>query len=393
MKFLKSKRVVLPNEVKPLILAIQGTKIVGFLDYDTKLDEIIDYGNNRVMAGICDTHNHGTYGYSLDDRCNEDKVAIKQNIRHYLKALTYEGVTSGLPTVTDTIAELTEVVEEGFDGIRVLGIHSEGPYLNRVGEGGRPEPHPPVNLEFVQKMVDDSKGLLKLVAISPEIENSDKACEYLISRGVRIAYAHSDCKSKEAKNALKRGYTVSTHTANVMVGLHHRDIGGLGVMLTDPNIQCEFISDGLHVSMDFIDIMFRIKDKSKFMMVSDSVSLAGIAPGRYDTGWVTPLNVSKEGFVRDDDGRLMGSSKSVLYEWGIFVEKLHLPITEVSKLCSLNACEFYGFGHSKGSIEIGKDADLVVISDDYEALATYVEGSLIFDRKIETPIFNPNFKF
>ena len=391
MKFVRSKRVVLPNGVYPVTLAIADHKFVGFLDYEARLDNVEDYGNNRIIPGICDTHNHGTYGYALDERFDDDEVKIKTNIRSYLKALTYEGVTSGFPTVTDTIKELAEVVKEGYIGPSVLGIHSEGPYLNRVGEGGRPEPHPPVDMSFVEKMVEDGQGLLRLVAMSPEIENSNKAKDYFLAHGVTVAYAHSDCKSADARKAIDSGYRVATHTANVMVGLHHRDIGGLGVMLTDPRVQCEVICDGLHVALDFIDIMFRIKGKDHFMMISDSSSLAGIAPGRYETGWVTPLNVTQEGFIRDDDGRLLGSSKSVLYGIGNLVEKLNIPIEEVVKLSSLNACSYYGFGDTKGSIEIGKDADFVVINDDYKAMATYVEGKKVFDRNEETPIFNPNF--
>lgn len=389
MEYIKSSRIYFEDGVKDGILVLDKGKIAGFLSSDATVENVTDYGDLRIIPGICDTHNHGTYGYNLDERFGGDEVQIKQNLRNYLKALTYEGVTSGLPTVTNCIRQLAEVKEEGYVGAAILGIHSEGPYLSRVGEGGRPEDHPAVDMDFVKQMWEDSKGLLKLVAMAPEIENSDKARDYWLSKGVKIAYAHSDLKSEGARAAVESGYRVATHTSNVMVGLHHRDIGGLGVMLTDPRVECELICDGLHVCLDFIDIMFKIKDKSRFMMISDSVDLAGIAPGRYDQGWFTPINVSEEGFVRDDDGRLLGSSKSVLYGIGNLVEKLHIPMEEVIKMSSLNPCTYYGFGETKGSIKIGKDADLVVISDDYKALVTYVEGQKVFDSAIEEKVFNP----
>lgn len=391
MEYIKSERIYFEDGVRDGILVLDKGKFAGFLSKDAEVDNVIDYGNNRIIPGICDTHNHGTYGYALDSRFNEDTEKIKENIRHYLKALTFEGVTSGLPTVTDCIKELAEVYEEGYTGISMLGIHSEGPYLNRVGEGGRPEAHPAVDMRFVEKMWEDSKGLLKLVAMAPEIEDTDEARDYFLSKGVKVAYAHSDLKAKDARKAIDSGYRVSTHTSNVMTGLHHRNIGGLGVMLMDPRVECEVICDGLHVDLDFIDLMFRVKDKSRFMMISDSVALAGIAPGRYETGWVTPLNVSTEGFVRDDDGRLLGSSKSVLYGIGNLVEKLNIPLEEVIKMSSLNPCVYYGFGDRKGSITLGKDADFVVIDQDYHAQATFVEGKKVFDRSLETPVFNPDF--
>ena len=392
MIYLKSSRICFEDEIKSGYLVIDGKKIVGYLDDNAKVDHYEDYHDLRIIPGICDTHNHGTYGYGLDSIYDSDKK-IEDNIKGYLKALCFEGVTSCLPTVTDTIYYVAKVAKSDYDGARVLGIHSEGPYLNRVGENGRPEPHPDVDMNFVQKMWEDSDGLLKLVAMAPEIENADKARDYFLSKGVKIAFAHSDCKSKEAREAVDSGYSVATHTSNVMVGIHHRDIGGLGVMLDDDRVQCEIICDGLHNCLDWIKMMLKFKDHDKFMMISDSVSLAGLAPGRYDDGWVTPLNVTEEGFLKDDDGRLLGSSKSVLYGIGNLVEKLHMPILEVLKLSSLNACRFYGYGDTKGSNKIGKDADVVVISDDYKALVTYVEGKKVFDRSIEDAKFNPNPKF
>ncbi len=393
MKAIRSSRIYFEDGIKDGYLILNEGKIVGFLDPDAKITDAEDYGTMRVIPGICDTHNHGTYGYDLD-KVYEDEEKNRENIRGYLHALTYEGVTSALPTSTDTIRYVAEVAKEKITtGARVLGIHSEGPYLNRVGENGRPEPHPDVDMDFVEKMWNDSDGYLKLVALAPEIENSEKVLKYFLSKGVKVAFAHSDAKEKDARKAVDDGYRVSTHTSNVMTGIHHRDIGGLGVMLDDPRVQCEIICDGLHVDLQWIKMMLRFKKQEQFMMISDSVFLAGLKPGRYEIGWFTPLNVTTDGFIVDDDGRLLGSSKSILYGMKNLVEKLKMPLEEVIKLSSLNPCTYYGYGDHKGSIQIGKDADLVVISDDYQAIATYVEGEKVFDRNKEVPLFNPNSDF
>ncbi len=391
MKYLRSSRIYFEDGVRDGYLVINKDKIVGFLNKEAAVEDFEDYKDQRIIPGIFDTHNHGTYGYGDSDMAGKPDEIVKDDIRHYLHALAYEGVANIFPTETDTLKQVAMVAKEGYDnGAHILGIHSEGPYLSRVGEGGRPEAHPDIDMDYVHKMWEDSQGLLKLVAIAPEIPGAEEAAAYLISKGVKIAYAHSDLKSEGAKHAVDKGWRVSTHTSNVMVGIHHRNIGGLGVMLMDPRVQCEVICDGLHVCMDFIEMMFRIKDKSQFMMISDSVALAGIKPGRYEIGWVTPLNVSEEGFVRDDDGRLLGSSKSVLYGIGNLVEKLHMPLEEVIKLSSLNAARYYGFDDVTGSIKDGKYADVAVISDDYKAMATYVHGRKVFDRSTEEPEYKPN---
>mgnify|MGYP003818592251 CR=1 FL=1 len=393
MEYLRSSRIYFADGIRDGYLAISQGRIAGFLTKDAPVDRFTDYGDLRIIPGIFDTHDHGTYGYGDSDLAKtHDDGLIKDDIRHYLHALTYEGVTNIFPTETDTLRWVAQSAKEGYDdGAFIQGIHSEGPYLNRVGEGGRPEAHPEVDMDYVRQMWDDSQGLLRLVAMAPEIPGTYQAAEFLRSKGVKIAFAHSDCKAADARKAVDAGWRVSTHTSNVMVGIHHRDIGGLGVMLMDPRVQCEVICDGLHVCMDFIEMMFRIKDHSKFMMISDSVSLAGIAPGRYEIGWVTPLNVSPEGFVRDDDGRLLGSSKSVLYGIGNLVEKLHIPLQEVIRLSSLNAARYYGVDDVTGSIADGKYADLAVISDDYKAQATYVHGRKVFDRAVEKTVFNPRY--
>ena len=389
MNIIKSKRIYFEDGIRDGYLVLQKGKIVGFLSSDSEVNEYTDYGNNRIIPGIFDTHNHGTYGYGLDTHYKLEKD-IEDTVRGYLKALTYDGVTSVFPTITDNIKEVANVaIKHDYVGANVLGIHSEGPYLNRVGENGRPEPHPDVDMNFVQKMWEDSRGLLRLVAMSPEIPDTDKARDYFLSKGVILAYAHSNCKMKGAKEAIDSGYRVATHTSNVMVGIHHRDIGGLGVMLDDPRVQCEIICDGLHNCLEWIHLMLKTKPLEQFMMISDSATMAGFPVGRYDTGWVTPENITKEGFCVDDDGRLLGSSKPILYGIGNLVEKLHMPLEEVIKLSSLNACNYYGFGDKKGSIKIGKDGDVVVISDDYKALATYVMGEKVFDRKTDEIILNP----
>lgn len=390
MELIRSSRIYFEDGVRDGYLVVDGGRIIGFLDGTYQAKNFSDYTDYRIIPGIFDTHNHGTYGYGDTTFVGESEDFIREDLRHYLHALTYEGVTNIFPTETETLKEVADVATEGYEnGAHILGIHSEGPYLNRVGEGGRPEPHPDVDMNYVRKMWNDSRGLLKLVAMAPEIPGTKDAAQFFLSKGVKIAYAHSDLKSEGARMAIDNGWSVSTHTSNVMTGIHHRDIGGLGVMLMDPRVQCEIICDGLHVSLDFIEMMLRIKPMDHFMMISDSAALAGISPGRYEVGWVTPLNVSEQGFIRDDDGRIMGSSKSVLFGIGNLVEKLHIPLEQVIKLSSLNAAQYYGFADETGSIAIGKYADLAIITDDYKAQATYVRGKKVFDRNTEEPSFNP----
>ena len=385
---IKAKKIYCEDGIKSGYLVVKEGKIKGFSNEDQQA-EIIDYSDYTIIPGIFDTHNHGTMGYSLMGSTDSD---TKTEIHGYLKGLAAQGVTSIFPTADYHIfKDIVTVAVEQPRGAKIVGIHSEGPYLSRVGEKGVDNGHPDVDMDQVKKMVEDSKGTLKLVAIAPEIKGSDEAIKYLTSKGVKVAFAHSDCNYAQANEAFSKGITVATHTANVMSGIHHRNMGGLGACLLNENVDCEVICDCLHVSAEMLEIMFRVKDYSRFMMISDCTPTSGAPVGRYDFGLFGPVNVSEEGFCLTDTGRLAGSTKPVIYGIKCLVEKLHIPLETVTKMASLNPCRVYGLAETKGSIKVGKDADFVVIDNDFNVIATYVEGKKVYDNKTDLEIFNKEY--
>ena len=141
-----------------------------------------------------------------------------------------------------------------------------------------------------------------------------------------------------------------------------------------------------------LKLYFKLKDPSRFMMISDCSGMAGAPVGQYK-GWHPGMiiSITPEGFCLSDTGRLCGSSKPVLYGIGNLVEKLGMPMSTVSRMASLNPAKKYGLADRKGSLEVGKDADCVVITDDYQAVATYVRGRKVYDCQTDTDLFNPEF--
>ena len=197
---------------------------------------------------------------------------------------------------------------------------------------------------------------------------------------------------KQAMAAYAKGISVATHTGNVMTDMHHRDIGGLGAALTNENVTCEVICDGLHICDEMLGIYFKVKSTDKFMMVSDCTALSGAPVGKYEGIFEgMALNVTPEGFVLTDTGRLCGSSQPVLFDIRNLVNNVGIPLETCLKMACLNPCIKYGFADRKGTIEVGKDADLVVISDDYQAQVTYAEGRKVYDRSTEGKIFNADY--
>ena len=383
---IRSKRIYTEEGLVDGYLVVEEGKIKDICNHSENLVADLDASNQMIIPGIFDTHNHGTMGYTL-----METVDSKAEIKGYLKGLASQGITNIFPSDGTNVRNIAEVAKEENDGATIVGIHSEGPYLNRVGEKGINTGYPDVDLDFVKQMVVDSDGLLKLFALAPEIDGTDEVIEYLVNQGVRVAYAHSDCNYEEAQAAFDKGVSVSTHTANVMSGLHHRDMGGLGACLLNEDVWCEVICDGLHISPEMLKIMFKVKPYHKWMMVSDNVPMSGAPVGRYDLyGWMM-VNIDEKGFCLSDTGRLCGSTKPVLFGMGVLHKELGIPMETVVEMASLNPCIAYGLDQNKGSLKKGKDADFVVISDDYKALYTYCNGRKVYDYQVDTDVFNPKY--
>lgn len=388
-----STRVHTASGCRSAVVEIKGERIARIEEARNCPPGVEDFGTLRVIPGIFDTHNHGALGYDLMDG-PKVPCARREEIAGYLKGLASQGVTSVFPTLSDTagIRAAAEVAREDLRaGATIRGIHSEGPWLARTGERGVRTPWPDVTLDAARELVEAGGGLLRLVALAPEIEGIDALVDYFLSQGVTVAAAHSDNTYAAASAAYARGISVATHTGNVMTDMHHRDVGGLGAALLNDAVTCEVICDGMHICNEMLRIYFRVKGIGRFVMVSDSTAFAGAPVGSYRGAPVPMLVVGEDGFVRSDTGRIMGSSKSVLYGIGNLVENVGMPLDACLRMACENPARTYGLADRTGSIEVGKDADLVVISDDWRALVTYARGRRVYDRVCEGPVFNPMF--
>lgn len=375
-----SKRIYMEDGLKSGYLEIKDRKIINFYNEEENIKADIDYGNNRIIPGIFDTHNHGGFGYDMI------RQSSKEDIKALLKAQASLGVVNYMPTTSGpiNISLLADEVGIDQDGSRIIGIHSEGPWGSRVGEKGINTGYPKPDMEVAKQMVKDGKGGLKLVDVAPEVEGALDVIKYFVSQGVNVGMYHTNANYEEANKGVDAGASVATHLGNVMTGLHHRDIGTLGACLLRDEVDCEMICDGFHISLPMIRIYLKCKDHNQLMMVSDNVSFANLPEGRYkgmengasDRAFI---NISKEGFILSDTGRISGSSKPVIYGIKNLVEELKVPMEECCKFFSYNPIRKYSDPTKKGALNINKDADLVVISDDYNVIATYSEGRIIYD--------------
>ncbi len=393
MKFYKSTRIYTEDGIVDGFIGVKDGKVAsivcGAIDQPFE-----DFGDQRIIPGVIDTHNHGAAGYSFNEATTKDEVVA------CLLGEASSGVTGIFPTVNqvEQFPLLADVADSEVAGAKILGIHSEGPWGARVGEKGDPKNtyYKPVDLDYARRMVKDARGWLKLVAIAPEVPLALDAIRLLGSLGVTTSAYHTNANFAEANIGIDNGISVATHLGNVMTGLHHRDVGTMGACILRDEVTCELICDGLHVSLPMVQLVLRMKDHDKIMMVSDNGSFLGAPVGRYQ-GTASNANndrrtitVTPDGFVVSESGRLSGSSKPVVYGIKNLVEVLGMKLEDVIKMSSLIPAKKYNL-EGRGVIGLDKFADFVVLDDEYNVKATFVEGRKVFELGVTEVKINPEF--
>jgi N-acetylglucosamine-6-phosphate deacetylase len=238
--------------------------------------------------------------------------------------------------------------------------------------------------ERFTQFVQAAQGYLLMMGISVELENSDPVIQEMKKNGVVPAIAHSTRATYEQFiHGVEVGIRHVTHTYNVMTGLHHRNPGVVGGALTCGEVTNEIISDGYHVSPVAIDVLIRCKGTDQICIITDNTSVAGLADGEYEISG--RQLVKKDGVTRfkdstsDMDHTMAGSEWPINHNVRLMIQKVGVGLPEAVKMASLIPSKVVGLDHRIGSIEVGKDADIVVIDDEINVLMTMVKGKVCFD--------------
>lgn len=344
-----------------------------------EFDEIIDGKGQYLSPGFIDIHNHGNSGYDFMDSTIE---AIDSIGKYHLQ----NGVTSYLGTVlTQSYENIVEAVknianyENKENSSQILGIHLEGPFFSHSKKGAQPDKFiRDPDIIFIKELIKISDNKLKMVSIAPEKDGALELIRYLKEKNVAVSMAHSNATYEEAMNGINNGVTISTHLYNGMRSFNHREPGIVGASLTDDRVCCELICDRIHLHDAAIKLALKAKGTDKAVLVSDAMRAAGLKDGEFELGGQKVMVINGE--ARLSDGSLAGSTLNLNKAVYNMVKFLNVPIHEAVKMASLSPARAIGVHVNKGSIEVGKDADILLLDDNVNVSCVIKGGNVIFKK-------------
>ncbi|MBZ0317587.1 MAG: N-acetylglucosamine-6-phosphate deacetylase [Anaerolineae bacterium] len=359
-----------------------GSQIVGMgsgnaLDDDDV--EIIDASGLTLLPGFVDVHVHGGMGY---DAMDADPLGLQTVAQFYAQ----HGVTSFLATTwTDTPIRITQALETiaaskgpQVNGATLIGAHVEGPYLNPQKCGAQ-------NLDLIRRADPEEAmdwlemGVVRLLSLAPEYEENLWLIQECANRGITVSVAHSAATYDQVLRAVQLGLHHATHTFNAMSELHHRKPGTVGAVLTSPEVRCELIADNIHVHPAMMKLLLSAKGPDGVILITDAIRGTGMPDGEYPVDDRTII--VKNGVARLADGTLAGSTITMEKALGNFLKATGRPLAEIWQVSSLNAARAIGIEDRKGSLDVQKDADLVLLDDDMNVQMTVAEGQIVYRRE------------
>lgn len=353
---------------------------------DTTGYEVIEVpADYYVVPGFIDVHIHGVNGADTMD-------ATKEALETMAAALPREGTTSFLATtITQEPTQIEKAIKNAGEYIEnqeaqgkaeILGIHLEGPFVNAKRAGAQPiqyiiDP----DLALFKKWQNVAKGTIKLVTLATERPGGLEMIRFLKENGVVASMGHTDATYDQVNDAIEAGASQVTHLYNQMRGLHHREPGVVGAVFLRDELKAEMIVDGIHIHPEMVNLAYKQKKSAGLILITDSMRAKCLKKGKYDLG-------GQEVTVGDGkavlaDGTLAGSILKLGHAVKNMLSFTGCTVQEVVEMASVNPAKQLNIYHRKGSISIGKDADIVILNNEMDVVMTFCRGKLAFKKEGE----------
>ncbi|MGW3511055.1 N-acetylglucosamine-6-phosphate deacetylase [Streptomyces sp. NPDC000994] len=375
-KILTGARVVLPTGiVDGGRVIVDGTRIADNAREDA---EILDVRGHWLVPGFVDIHNHGGGGASFSGTADDVLTAVRTHREHGTTTLVASTVTDDMGLLVKQAGLLSELAEQG----EIAGVHFEGPFISPCRKGAHSEellrdPDP----AEVRKLIDAARGRARMMTLATELPGGIDSVRLLAEHGVIAAIGHTDATYEQTVEAIDAGATVATHLFNAMPPLGHRAPGPIAALLEDERITVELINDGVHLHPAALEMAFHHAGAGRVAFITDAMDAAGIGDGRYLLG---PLQVEVDGGVARlvEGGSIAGSTLTLDRAFRRAVTVDRLPVTDVVAALSANPARLLGMDDRVGSLEPGKDADLVLLDEDFALKGVMRRGAWVVEPQL-----------
>ena len=379
MKAIINGKIILMDRIVEDGVLLFSEKIEGIVSADNVPDsaKVIDARGGFVSPGLIDLHIHGYLG---KDVCDGEE----ESIRTISKGLLANGVTGYLPTTMTVdmkvIRKALEVCRslkeesKAWEGSTILGCHAEGPFISKSKKGAQ---DPKYILKPDARFVKEYADIISIITLAPETDTEDFAAIREICRDtdVVVSMGHTSADYETAMAGTKAGVKHVTHLFNAMTPLAHRAPGVVTAAM-NADVSCELIVDTFHVDKSLYDLLWKLKGR-KLCFITDCLPAGGLPEGEYTLGG---QKIIYRGLVcRLEDGTVAGSilhlNKGV---WNVYTNSF-IPLYECVNCASLNPATTLGLNKTKGSIEVGKDADIIITDSEFNVEKTIIGGELKYE--------------
>ncbi|HGG0417856.1 N-acetylglucosamine-6-phosphate deacetylase [Clostridium botulinum] len=380
MKAIVNGKIIVGNEILENKVLLFEKKIIDILDRDnvclSKNDYIIDAKGLYISPGFIDVHIHGSGGKDAMDGKIESIKVISNTIAK-------RGVTSFLPTTMtmakERIYKALDVIEQAMNmdlgGAKVLGAHLEGPFINPKYKGAQ-------KVDFIKNpsfdFIKSYENVIKIITLAPEKDENFKFLKYIKENtDIVLSIGHSDATYEQAIAAIDNGISRATHIFNAMTPLNHRKPGIIGAIM-NTDISCELIADNIHVHKGAINVLTKIKGKDKIILITDSMRAGCMNNGIWELGGQKVI--VKNGSARLEDNTLAGSILTLDNAIKNMKNNIDASLCEIISMVTINPAKDINIYDKKGSIEKGKDSDIVIFDKDINIRMTIVEGNIVYQK-------------
>jgi N-acetylglucosamine-6-phosphate deacetylase len=380
----QNARLIFPDAIRDgLEVVVRHGKIVEIRDQSGPSDDqIVDLAGNYLAPGFIDLHVHGAVGRDTMEGSAEAFGAIcDYHASGGTTSLLLTTATAPLRVIVDVIRR----VGESRAAVRqVAGVHVEGPFISKVRAGvQRNEFIQDPDTKAVEQLLHQAE-MIKRITIAPELPGALNAIKEFHTREISVSGGHSDAWDEEARAAFAAGMRSVTHTFNCMSSARkrgpYRVAGLLEYAMGETGVVCELIADGHHVSGTLMRLLYRAKGPKGICLVTDAIAGAGLPEGTQFSLYGLECVVGSGVGLQANQLALAGSVSRMVDLVRTMVKNVDVPLHEAIAMATANPARLIGL-EAKGRLQVGTDADFVVLSPWLQVLETFLAGEKIFAQR------------